>query len=409
MRSLVRTYKLKMKEVAIIGGGILGLAIGYELGILYPNFKITVFEKEDGLGKHQSGNNSGVLHCGLYYQPGSLKAELAVDGIREMISFCKKNHINHEVCGKIVVASDDREIGLLENLAERGERNGLFGLKFLTSKEIKEREPNVVAKKALLVPEEGIVDYKEVMQVLAENIINSGGKISTNDKVLGVTTLTAKTTLLRTEKNEQTFDLVINCSGLYSDRTYSKLTKKRSPIKIVPFRGEYMHIADQYKEIVNHLIYPVPDPNYPFLGVHFTRMVNGGREVGPNAVLALKREGYKNTDFSLFDTFDSIAYRGFLNFFAKNTSFALGEFLSSLSTKAFVAKSKKLIPDIEEYMFVKGGTAGVRAQAISPQGELIMDFNIVKENNQIHVLNAPSPGATASLSIAKYIVTNYIN
>jgi L-2-hydroxyglutarate oxidase len=398
-----------MKEVAIIGGGILGLAIGYELSIFHPNLKITLFEKENELGRHQSGNNSGVLHCGLYYQPGSLKAKLAVDGIREMISFCEKNQINHEVCGKIVVASDDREIVLLDNLAARGEKNGLYGLKFLSPMELKEREPNVSAKKSLLVPEEGIVDYKQVMQVLANYIINSGGKISINNKVLGVTALNAKTTLLRTEKNEQTFDLVINCSGLFSDRTYTNLTKKRSPIKIVPFRGEYMHIADQYKEIVNHLIYPVPDPNYPFLGVHFTRMVNGGREVGPNAVLALKREGYKNTDFSIFDTFDSLTYMGFINFFTKNTSFAIGEFLSSLSTKAFVAKSKKLIPDIEEYMFVDGGTAGVRAQAISPKGELIMDFNIIKENNQIHVLNAPSPGATASLSIAKYIVTNYIN
>jgi L-2-hydroxyglutarate oxidase len=397
-----------MKEVAIIGGGILGLAIGYELSISHPNFKITLFEKEEGLGKHQSGNNSGVLHCGLYYQPGSLKAKLAVDGIREMIAFCEKNQIKHEVCGKIVVASDDREIGLLDNLADRGAKNGLKGLKFLNPEELKQREPNVRAKKALLVPEEGIVDYKQVMEVMAEYILNSGGKIYTNNKVLGFNASNENKTLLKTEKSEQAFDLVINCSGLFSDRTYTSLTSRKSPIKIVPFRGEYMHIADEYKHLVNHLIYPVPDPKYPFLGVHFTRMINGGREVGPNAVLALKREGYKNTDFSLNDTFDSLTYKGFLNFFAKNTSFAMGEFLSSLSKSAFVAKSKKLTPDVEEYMFVKGGTAGVRAQAISPKGDLIMDFNIIKENNQIHVLNAPSPGATASLSIAKYIIQNYI-
>ncbi|MFZ4671993.1 MAG: L-2-hydroxyglutarate oxidase [Flavobacterium sp.] len=397
-----------MKEVAIIGGGILGLAIGYELSISHPNFKVTIFEKEDGPGKHQSGNNSGVLHCGLYYQPGSLKAKLAVDGIREMISFCEKNHINHEVCGKIVVASDDREIGLLNNLADRGEKNGLKGMKFLNHDELKQREPNVSAKKALLVPEEGIVDYKQVMDVMANNIINCGGTIYTNNKVLGLTSSNENSIILKSEKNEQAFDLVINCSGLFSDRTYSNLTLKKSPIKIVPFRGEYMHIADEYKHLVNHLIYPVPDPKYPFLGVHFTRMINGGREVGPNAVLALKREGYKNTDFSLTDTFDSLTYKGFLNFFAKNASFAMGEFLSSLSKSAFVAKAKKLIPEVEEYMFVKGGTAGVRAQAISPQGELIMDFNIIKENNQIHVLNAPSPGATASISIAKHIIQNYI-
>jgi L-2-hydroxyglutarate oxidase len=397
-----------MKEVAIIGGGILGLAIGYELSISHPDFKVTIFEKEDNIGKHQSSNNSGVLHCGLYYQPGSLKAKLAVDGIHEMIMFCKKNDINHEVCGKIVVASNDREIGLLENLADRGAKNGLNGLKFLNSEELKQREPYVSAKKALLVPQEGIVDYKQVMEVMAKYIINSGGKIYTNNKVLGITFSNENSTLLKSENNEQVFDLVINCSGLFSDRTYTSLTSKKSPIKIVPFRGEYMHIADEYKHLVNHLVYPVPDPKYPFLGIHFTRMINGGREVGPNAVLALKREGYKNTDFSFLDTLDSITYKGFINFFAKNTTFAMGEFLSSLSKSAFVSKSKKLIPDIEEYMLIKGGTAGVRAQAISPQGELIMDFNIVKENNQIHVLNAPSPGATASLSIAKHIIRNYI-
>ncbi len=397
-----------MKEVAIIGGGILGLAIGYELSISHPNLKLKLFEKDDALGMHQSGNNSGVLHCGLYYQPGSLKAKLAVDGIRQMIAFCKKNHINHDVCGKIVVASDEKEIGSLDNLANRGAKNGLKGLKFLNSEELNKREPNVIAKKTLLVPEEGIVDYKQVMEVMANYILNSGGRIYTNNKVLGLSASNEKSTIIKSEKNEQAFDLVINCSGLFSDRTYTSLTFKKSPIKIVPFRGEYMHIADEYKHMVNHLIYPVPDPKYPFLGVHFTRMINGGREVGPNAVLALKREGYKNTDFSLNDTFDSLTYKGFLNFFAKNTSFAIGEFLSSFSKSAFVAKSKKLIPDVEEYMFVKGGTAGVRAQAISPKGELIMDFNIIKENNQIHVLNAPSPGATASLSIAKYIIENYI-
>jgi L-2-hydroxyglutarate oxidase len=398
-----------MKEVAIIGGGILGLAIGYELSISHPNFKVSLFEKEDGLGKHQSGNNSGVLHCGLYYQPGSLKAKLAVDGIREMITFCEKNQINHEVCGKIVVASDDREIGLLDNLADRGAKNGLKGLKFLNSEELKQREPNVRAKKALLVPEEGIVDYKQVMHVMAEYILNSGGKIYTNNRVLGLCVSGENSTVLKIEKSHQVFDLVINCSGLFADRTYTALTSKKSPIKIVPFRGEYMHISDEYIHMVNHLIYPVPDPKYPFLGVHFTRMVNGGREVGPNAVLALKREGYKNTDFSINDTLESLTYKGFINFFAMNTRFAMGEFLSSLSKRAFVAKCKKLIPDIEEYMLVKGGTAGVRAQSISKGGELIMDFNIIKENNQIHVLNAPSPGATASLAIAKHIIKNYID
>lgn len=397
-----------MKEVAIVGGGILGLAIGYQLSKRKGDFKISIFEKEAQIGKHQSGNNSGVLHCGLYYQPGSLKAKLAVDGIRSMIDFCAEKKINHEVCGKIVVASNDREIGFLDILAERGNKNGLKGLKYLNDAEIKEREPHVGAKKALLVPEEGIADYKQVMQVMLNDILSNGGEIYLNNKVLGSKSVHSNKIVLQTDQLEKEFDLIINCSGLYSDRNYKNLTKKKSPIKIVPFRGEYMHIKEDYKHMVNHLIYPVPDPQYPFLGVHFTRMTNGAREVGPNAVLALKREGYKNTDFSLNDTIDSVTYKGFLNFMTKNFTFAIDEFASSFSSKAFVAKAKKLIPDVEEYMFEKGGTAGVRAQAMSPEGELIMDFNIIKENNQIHVLNAPSPGATASLSIAQYIINQYI-
>lgn len=397
-----------MKEVAIVGGGILGLAIGYELSKSKTKYRISIFEKESTIGKHQSGNNSGVLHCGLYYKPGSLKAKLALEGIKEMIAFCKANKIEHEVCGKIVVASDEREIRLLDDLAERGKLNGLSGLKFLNNEELKIREPHVSAAKALLVPEEGIVSYRQVMDIMAAFIKSEGGDICLNNKVLGISTLNENLSVLKTENFEKPYDLIINCSGLFSDRTYKSLTTHKSPIKILPFRGEYMHIAEEYKHIVNHLIYPVPDPQYPFLGVHFTRMVNGGREVGPNAVLALKREGYKNTDFSLTDAIEALTYKGFLNFLSKNFKFAMGEFASSLSTKAFVAKAKKLIPDIQEYMFTKGGTAGVRAQAISPRGELLMDFNIIKEKNQIHVLNAPSPGATASLSIAKYIIDNYV-
>ncbi len=385
------------------------MAIGYQLSRSKEDYKISIFEKEAQIGKHQSGNNSGVLHCGLYYQPGSLKAKLAVAGIRSMIEFCEQKKINHEVCGKIVVASNDREIGFLDNLADRGNKNGLKGLRYLNDGEVKEREPHVRAKKALLVPEEGITDYKQVMQVMLNDILSNGGKIYLNNKIIGSKAINAKKIVLQTDQLEKEFDLIINCTGLYSDRNYKNLTQKKSPIKIVPFRGEYMQIKEEFKHMVNHLIYPVPDPQYPFLGVHFTRMTNGAREVGPNAVLALKREGYKNTDFSLYDTIDAVTYKGFLNFMTKNFSFAIGEFASSLSSKAFVEKAKKMIPDVEEYMFEKGGTAGVRAQAMSPEGELIMDFNIIKENNQIHVLNAPSPGATASLSIAQYIINQCIN
>jgi len=398
-----------VKEVAIVGGGILGLAIGYHLSTSKSKFRVSLFEKESEIGKHQSGNNSGVLHCGLYYQPNSLKAKLAVDGIREMISFCKVNHINHDVCGKIVVANNDREVGFLRNLADRGNKNGVKGLKYLSNKKLQEREPNVRAKKALLVPEEGIVDYKQVMNTLSNFILGNDGDIYLNHKVESAKETSVSKILLKTNQIQKEFDVVINCAGLYSDRNYNNLIKKKSPIKIVPFRGEYMQIKDKYRDIVNHLIYPVPDPNYPFLGVHFTRMTNESREVGPNAVLALKREGYNKTDFSLRDAYDSLTYKGFVNFITRNFSFAMGEFASSFSNKAFLQKAKNLVPDIEEYMFRKDGTAGVRAQALSPKGELIKDFKIIKDGNQIHVLNAPSPGATASLSIAKYILDKYIN
>jgi L-2-hydroxyglutarate oxidase len=397
-----------MKEIAIVGGGILGLAISYELSISNSNYKISLFEKESTIGKHQSGNNSGVLHCGLYYQPGSLKARLAVEGIREMSSFCKENKISHENCGKIVVASNDRESVFLDNLAQRGQQNGLIGLKFLNQQELKNREPNVLSKKTLLVPEEGIVDYKEVMSVMSDYMKNKGGKIYLNSEIKKCVETKDGKILLETEMTKKEFDLVINCTGLNADRNYKNLTNKKSPIKIVPFRGEYLQLSERYKNIVNHLIYPVPDPQYPFLGIHFTRMINGTREVGPNAVLAFKREGYRNSDFSLKDTLDTLSYKGFINFMFKNFSFALGEFASSFSTKSFVSKAKKLIPDIEEYMFENVGTAGVRAQALDSSGDLIMDFRIVRHNNQIHILNAPSPGATASLSIAKYIIENYI-
>ncbi|UAM96598.1 L-2-hydroxyglutarate oxidase [Polaribacter litorisediminis] len=394
------------KKIAIIGGGILGLATGYQLVNKRSGFKVHLFEKEKGFGKHQSGNNSGVLHCGLHYQPGSLKAKLAVNGIREMIRFCEINQINHEICGKVVVASNASEAKYLDNLAERGNRNGLLGVKYLNKEELKVREPNVFATKALLVPEEGIIDYHQVMSTMAKGICDAGSEISYNTEVNHIITA-GNQSIINTDNNSYEFDYIINCTGLQSDRTYEKFTKLKSPLKIVPFRGEYMNIKEEYTSLINHLVYPVPDPTYPFLGVHFTRLTNGKREVGPNAVLALKREGYSNRDFNLNDTADTIFYKGFQKFIFKNFRFTMGEFKSSLSKKDFVNKAKKLIPSVEDYMFEKG-TAGVRAQAMDKEGELIMDFKIEKNGNQIHVINAPSPGATASLSIASYIIDNYI-
>ncbi len=393
------------KRIAVIGGGIIGLATAYKLQIKYPQAKISLFEKENSIGQHQSGRNSGVLHCGLYYQPGSLKAKLAVSGIQQMTEFCSNNNISHDICGKIVVASNEREIKFLDDLADRGAKNGLTGLKFLTNSELKAREPFVSAEKALLVPEEGIVDYKEVMNTMATFIKLRGGELILNSKISSVVNK-ENTVVISDEKNEWEFDLIYNCTGLFSDRTYASFTAKKRPLRIVPFRGEYLMLKPEVKKLVNHLIYPVPDPEFPFLGVHFTRLINGEREVGPNAVFALKREGYTNKDFSFKDTIDSATYSGFLKFVTNNFAFSMNEFFSSLFIEQFLKKAKKLIPDIDASMFVKG-TAGVRAQAMDSNGKLLMDFNIIREGNQIHVLNAPSPGATASLAIADYIIENY--
>lgn len=393
------------KNYAVIGAGIVGLATAYKLQLKYPNAKVTVFEKESSIGIHQSGRNSGVLHCGLYYQPGSLKAKLAVSGIQQMTEFCSQNNIPHDICGKVVVASDDREINFLDNLADRGTKNGLTGLKFLSNSELKMREPFVSATKALLVPQEGIVDYKEVMNTMCNLIQKHGGKIHLNTKIISVTNK-EKTVVITDENNEWEFDIIYNCAGLFSDRNYERFTHKKRPLRIVPFRGEYLMLKPEAKKLVNHLIYPVPDPEYPFLGVHFTRLINGEREVGPNAVFAFKREGYTNLDFSFKDTIDAVTYVGFLKFIKNNFAFSLNELKSSLFISDFLKKARKLIPDIDDTMFVKG-TAGVRAQAMDKEGKLLMDFNIIRDKNQIHVLNAPSPGATASLAIADYIIENY--
>lgn len=395
-----------MKKIAIVGGGIIGLATAYKVQKLLPTAKVLLFEKEENFGMHQSGRNSGVLHCGLYYEPGSLKSRLAVSGIRQMTEFCIENHIPHDICGKIVVASNNREELFLDNLANRGNKNGLVGLKYLSNQEMKSREPFVFAKKALLVPEEGIVDYKIVMQKLSDKIKENNGEIVLSTKIEKAKN-SFNSVILSGNCKEWEFDLVFNCAGLYSDRNYQTFTSKKRPLRIVPFRGEYLMLKEDARKLVNHLVYPVPDPDYPFLGVHFTRLINGEREVGPNAVFAFKREGYKNTDFSLNDTIDSLTYRGFLNFISKNFRFSINELRSSIFMSSFLDKAKKLIPEIDSRMFVKG-TAGVRAQAMDDNGKLLMDFNILREGNQIHVLNAPSPGATASLAIADFILKEYL-
>ena len=396
----------KNKNIAIIGGGIIGLTVAYKLS--EQGAFVHVFEKEKAVGLHQSGRNSGVLHCGLYYQPGSLKAQLSVNGIREMISFCKTHAIAHDVCGKVVVATTQEEVQALDQLASRGNKNGLHGLKYLSAEELKFREPFVRAKKALLVPEEGIVDYTAVMKKMVDLIQQNNGQVSYNTRVCSIDQAGENEIVLSTSKNTYTFDYLVSCTGLWSDKTYTNLTQQKPPLRIVPFRGEYLKFKQEFEDRINHLVYPVPDAQFPFLGVHFTRMVDGSREVGPNAVLALKREGYSKSSFSMKDSYESLTYPGLLRFVGKNFSFSVNEFKSSLFMKDFIAKAQKMIPDIDASM-LKTGPAGVRAQAISKEGELQMDFNIIRSGRQIHVLNAPSPGATASLAIASHIIENYLD
>jgi L-2-hydroxyglutarate oxidase len=384
-----------MKNVVIVGGGIVGLAVAYKLSS-NKNLNITLLEKENDVGQHQSTHNSGVLHCGLYYKPGSLKAILSVDGIKQMTKFCKKYNIPHEICGKLVVSTNQEESKKLNELFERGTKNGLKNLKRLNKQEMLEIEPNVGGIESLYVPQEGIIDYKKVIKKLSELIINNGHNIKLNSKVIDI-----KNNIVFTENEQFNYDILINCTGLYSDKISKLTTKIKS--KIIPFRGEYYKLKPESCHLVNNLIYPVPDPKYPFLGVHFTRLINGGIEAGPNAVLAFSREGYSLLNINLFDVFDYITFKGLWKFVFKHKYMCFKELYQSISKKQFTKSLQKLIPNIKETDLIKGG-AGVRAQAMSDTGELIQDFEIIINNNICNVINCPSPAATSSLSIADYII-----
>ncbi len=386
-------------DVTIIGGGIVGLATAWALS-KQPNIKIALIEAEAQLSAHQTGNNSGVIHSGLYYKPGSLKAQNCVEGRQAMYRFCEEYNIAHDRCGKLVVATEPNQLEGLAELKRRGIANGLQGLRDLTSEQLKEYEPHVNGIGGLLVPETGIVDYKEVSEKFGTLIRKNGGTIFLNTRFLNLKT-TADGLHIETNTNPLTTKNVINCGGLQSDRIARKCGVNPG-VQIVPFRGEYYKIKPEKHHLVNNLIYPVPDPEFPFLGVHFTRMINGAREAGPNAVLAFKREGYSKTSFSLKDTFETFTFPGFLHLAGKYMKMGLGEFYRSYNKQAFVRALQKLIPEITANDIVPGG-AGIRAQALETNGALVDDFRIVEAEHMIHVLNAPSPAATASISIGEKI------
>ena len=387
-------------RVAVVGGGIIGLATAHQLLQRFPSVEVLLLEKEDGPGRHQTGHNSGVLHCGLYYKPGSTKARLAVTGIRQMVEFCDRHSIPYELCGKIVVATEPEEIPRLHDLLERGTANGLRGVQLLKREQIREIEPNAAGIEALRVPEEGIVDYVAVAQAMAEGITGRGGDVRFSSEVTHLSRSDRWT--IDTRSGAYQADFVINCAGLHCDRV-GHMAGARNDAKIVPFRGEYYKLRAESQHLVRNLIYPVPDPKFPFLGVHFTRLIRGGVEAGPNAVLALAREGYRKTDFSLRDTIETLTYKGFWNFFRRYPSMCWMELKRSFSKDLFCQSLQRLVPAVRREDLAPGG-AGVRAQALSPKGDLVQDFCFVRQAGALHVLNAPSPGATASLAIADEIL-----
>ncbi len=387
--------------MVIVGGGIVGLAVARELLLRAPDSVVTVLEKEAGVGRHQSTHNSGVLHAGLYYQPGSLKARLAVSGIRLMTAFCQQHAVPHEICGKVVVATEAGELPALERLWTRGEANGLRGLRRLNPAELREIEPSVAGVAAIQVPEEGIVDYGAVCAALQRTIEAGGGVVRTSSHVRAIQ---ETPTGWRVEAGAAVHecDYLINCAGLFSDRV-AELAGVRRDVRIVPFRGEYFLLGPAAQSLVRHLVYPVPDARFPFLGVHFTRMIYGGVEAGPNAVLALAREGYSWSDVSVRDMADALGFPGLWRFMRKYPTLCTEEVLRSVSKVRACRALQKLVPAVRPDDLLPGG-AGVRAQAMAADGTLLQDFQIEQRPRALHVINAPSPAATASLAIAREIV-----
>ena len=387
----------------IVGAGIVGLATAYKLQLKFPNKSILVLEKEHKIGLHQTGRNSGVIHSGIYYKPGSYKAINCKNGSSQLVEFAKIHHVKHDICGKVIVATLKEEIPVLESIYKRGIENGTEGICYLNTDEVKAKEPHIDAIKAIWVPTAGIIDYVAVSNKFAELIsqINQKSKLLTSCKVLRVTEENQKKKVI-TEKGVFNCDKVIFCTGLQSDRNAVK-DKLKLDMHIVGFRGDYYELTAKAKYKIKNLVYPVPDVNFPFLGVHFTRMIDGSIECGPNAVFSFKREGYRRNSFNIRDTYEALAYKGTWKLFAKHWRKGIDEYKRAFSKRLFVKALQKMMPNITVDDVV-ASRAGVRAQAINEFGAMVDDFRIMKHQGNIHVLNAPSPAATACLAIADEIV-----
>lgn len=387
-------------DLIIIGGGIVGLATALKVKQADPSLKLLILEKEKDIAGHQTGHNSGVIHSGLYYKPGSLKARNCIHGYEQLIRFCQEEGIPYELCGKVVVATSEAELSRLDVLYERGVQNGLKHLKKLSKEELKAHEPHVNGLAGIYVPQTGIIDYKQVARQYLIKTMNLGGEIAFGEKVVAVNSKGNHREVVTENATFQT-NLLVNCAGLYADKL-AQMTMPEVNFKIIPFRGEYYQLSKAKEYLVKNLIYPVPDPNFPFLGVHFTRMMGGGIEAGPNAVLAFKREGYKKTDFQLNEFTETVSWPGFQKVAYKYWRTGLGEMYRSWSKAAFTRALQKLMPEVREEDLTTGG-AGVRAQACDKNGGLIDDFLILESEGVVNVCNAPSPAATSSLAIGETI------
>jgi L-2-hydroxyglutarate oxidase len=396
-------------DIAVIGGGIVGLSFAMQATEKFPRLRVVVLEKEAGVARHQSGHNSGVIHSGVYYKAGSLKARLCVAGAREMVEFCSRHGIPHEVCGKLIVAANSEEAARLDELLARGVANGLEGLRLLDRAAMLEIEPHVGGVRALHVPSTGITDYALVTAKYAELAAERGAEVKTNAGVVGFARdssgssgAAGSAVVVRTRAGDFPARYVVNCAGLYSDRV-ARMAGDDPGMMIIPFRGEYYDLAAARQELVRGLIYPVPDPRYPFLGVHFTRRIQGKVDAGPNAVLAFRREGYRWRDFDLGEAMEVFLDAGFRAMARLHWKNGLGEFRRSLRKREFVRSCQRLLPEVRMEDLTPGGS-GVRAQAVGADGAFVEDFRFVARERFLHVLNVPSPAATASLPIGREIL-----